>query len=164
MQRKNNKEKETLESRVAETILQERRPILLGGRKFMSAKPTLATLIDASRYISELPQFQMDGKNPVFDTLSIASDCSAIAKVIAVMLLGGKKNKGLLYRIRFSSIVRKITDKATQVEINLALRALLEGLQVEYFFVTTTSLIEINLLKQRREVDGKTSQTTASGQ
>ena len=164
MQKEIDKEKETLESKVAETILQERRPILLGGRKFMSAKPTLATLIDASRYISELPKFKMEGKNPVFDSLSIASDCSSIAKVIAAMLLGGKKHKGLLYRIRFRRIVRIITDKATQIEINLALRALFDGLQVEYFFVTTTSLIEINLLKARREVDGKMNPTTASGQ
>ncbi len=164
MQKEINKEKETLESKVASAILQERSIVILAGRQFKAAKPTLATLIDASRYISELPKFKMEGKNPVFDSLSIASDCSSIAKVIAAMLLGGKKHKGLLYRIRFRRIVRIITDKATQIEINLALRALLDGLQVEYFFVTTTSLIEINLLKARREVDGKTNQTTVSGQ
>ena len=175
MQKEFNKENETLESRVAIAILQKRSTVTLGGKQYKVANPTLATLIDASRYIAELPKFQIKGgnddedeegkkSNPLFTSIAIASDCSSIAKVIAAMLLGGKKHKGLIYRIRFRRIVRIITDKATQIEINLALRALLDGLQVEYFFVTTTSLIEINLLKARREVDEKTNQTTVSGQ
>lgn len=168
MQKEINKEKETLESKVANAILQKRSTVTLGGKQYKVANPTLATLIDASRYIAELPKFNIKGdeenKNPLFTSIAIASDCSSVAKVFAVMVLGGKKHKGLIYRIRFERLVRIITDTATQVEISQAFKTLLVGMQVEHFFATTTSLIEINLLKARREVDGKTNQTTVSGQ
>ncbi len=175
MQKEINKEKETLESKVANAILQKRSTVTLGGKQYKVANPTLATLIDASRYIAELPKFQIKGgkddedeegknSNPLFTSIAIASDCSSVAKVFAVMVLGGKKHKGLLYRIRFERLVRIITDTATQLEISQAFKTLLVGMQVEHFFATTTSLIEINLLKARREVDEKTNQTTVSGQ
>lgn len=161
---KENKKSDTIEKMVAEAILQDRKEVVLSGKKFKASVPTLATLIEASKYISELPSVKITGESPLFESLSIASDCEAIAKVVAVMILGGRKIKGLVYRLRFNWIERYIVNKATPVEINLALRVLLGGLQVEHFFAVTTSLIEVNLLKARREVDGKTSQTTASGQ
>ncbi len=172
--------KTTIESKVADTILEKSMELEIGGVTFEVAPPTTATLILVSELVSQLPAVNSakEAKDIVNETLRVAKDCQVIAEIPAVILLGAANLKERRKTVvkRFFGLVREETesviDRKKEVaelllnhlspqELNQLTVKLLMRLEIGDFFGFTTSLSEINLLKPTKEV-GMT--TTASGQ
>lgn len=179
---KNNKHPnpmtDPIEARVASTILQTPRELIIGGRTLLVAPPTTATLILASEAIATLPQVILDSEHVVEETLRIARDCRAIGEILAILILGArgltetkmttKKNLfGLLSSTSTETIDLK-EELAQHLLLHLSpaemfrlLTELIRDLQLADFFGITTFLIGVNLLRPTREVE---TETTVSGQ
>ena len=161
--------KDTIEKITCDAILQNPTEIEVAGKKYVVAPPTAGTLIEVSKYISQLPEIKVkqDG-NIVMETLSVAKDFECMGDIIAILMLG-KKNLVAEKRYLFGLIKYKIDhQKKLANELLLSLSAeelhellstLLKMLKVDFFFATSTFLQEINLLKKT-----KMSETTVSGQ
>jgi hypothetical protein len=55
--------KKTMETKVAETILQKLDEVNVGGKTYTIAPPSTATLILVSETVSKMPQVTMDDKD-----------------------------------------------------------------------------------------------------
>lgn len=172
---------ENIEQKVAETILQKQQEITIGGETYQVAPPTTATLILASEYISQLPAIKLDSNNILIETLYIAKDCHVLGDIVAILILGKKglreertinsdkeivktKMFGLvttkeIIKVEEKIIInhqeilaQKLLDEIPPHELNNLMAVLLRKMQISDFFGLTTSLIEINLLRQTREV------------
>lgn len=156
--------RKTIESKTASTILQKKRELIIGQRTYQVAPPTVRTLIDASALIAQLPQTSMDPDNAMVDSLNIAKDCAVLGDILAILILGSRKEQFFIDRVfntakRTSDrLARKLLDSLSPAELNNAIAEVLEGMEIADFFALTTFLIDINLLKATREVV-----TTASG-
>lgn len=167
----------TIEQRVGEAVLQTPTEITLKGRSFTVAPPSVATLILASEAVSQLPQVRLDKKHVVEDSLFVAKDCRALGDIAAVLILGAKgltetttrREKrlwGVLRRNVRVRIDRKaelskwLLEELDSAELNKLIFELLKSFHLGDFFGTITFLIEINLLRPTKVIDG----TTASGQ
>lgn len=171
----------TIESEVAKTILQKPNKVVIGKETYLVAPPTTATLILMSEAIAELPDIRMDGDNLMFEALAVAKDCRAIGDVLAILILGANNLEeqiaeckirqkkicfGLITKTeeyqetkvvdRKAELSKKILMHMSPQKINELLNTLLGGMQIAFFFATTTSLIEVNLLR-------RTKKTTVSG-
>ena len=156
---------ETIEQKVAQTVLQKTERITVGEKTFTVAPPSVATLILVSEAISRLPQRHLDNKKIVDESLSVARDCKVIGDIVATLILGAKKGRkcgfsALPNSIRKRRLSRMLLEELTPSELNLLLVRLLKRLQIGDFFELTTFLIEVNLLRPTKVV----SETTASGQ
>lgn len=175
---------ENIETKVAQTILQQPEEITVGDKVYKAAPPSAATLILASEAVARMPKIQLNTERIVDEVLAIGKDCRPMGEIVAIMILGAKgltetrKTVKTVEKRRFWGLIKE----AEQVEVeevidhktalakslleditpralhNLAAR-LLQRSQVADFFGLTTFLTEINLLRQTREVE-----TTASGQ
>ena len=156
----------------AAAILETAIPITLAGKEYHAPRATLATLIEVSRLLSNLPNIEL------FDTDSItekkiveaskkglfyARDCEAIATVVATLILGYKKKKSARWRwtpnyeLKRTKLALKIANNCTIEELIAQSQKLLSGLDAASFFVFIASLSAINLM-------GEATKTTPSGQ
>lgn len=167
---------QTVEERVAETVLQTPKTIDIGGKRLTVAPPSVATLILASQAISKLPQKELDSKRVVEEVLHIAKDCAIIGEICAILILGAKAIKGIekerqkrhfcLFRRKHYAHMRNKKEELAEwllQELNAAqldrlLLDLLKDFNIGDFFGVTTFLIGINILRPTKVV------TTASGQ
>ena len=175
---------ENIEKKVAKEILQQPEEIKVGDKVYKAAPPSAATLILVSEAVSRMPKIKLDTEKIVDEALSVGKDCRPVGEIIAIMILGAKgltetrKSIKTVEKRRFWGIIKEreqveveehidhkaalaksLLEDLTPRELhNLAAR-LLQRSQVADFFGLTTFLIEINLLRQTREVE-----TTASGQ
>ena len=167
----------TTEQRVAETILEKGQTIQIGTKTYTVAPPTTATLIAVSELVAQMPAIKTDPNNIAAETLRIAKDCRILGDIIAVLILGErnlqqtrktekKRFFGLLIETKEETydakaeLAKTILQETSPKQLNSALVALLQGMEIADFFGLSTSLIEINLLKETRGVE----ETTASGQ
>lgn len=176
----------TIESKVANTLLQSPTIERIGGKTYQVAPPSVATLILISEAISFMPAIKLNSENVINEVLSIAKDCRPLGEIIAIMILGAKgvtETKRVMCpvekRFLFGLIKYKrekeqevIIDRKTELaktlmedlspsELhNLAAR-LLSRLELSDFFGLTTFLTEINLLRPTKVV---MNETTAFGQ
>ena len=81
-----------VEEKAADTILQKPIEVKVGSKTYEVAKPTLATLMEVSKYISLLPDAGTIDKNDIVPfILSNASNAGAIlAKIAAVLIIGAQ--------------------------------------------------------------------------
>ena len=166
-----------IEQRVAETILQKTQKVEIGGVTYEIAPPTTATLILASGLIAQLPAIALDNKKILDETLYIAKDCRVLGDILAVLILGAKNvrtTKEVVKKRLFGLIQGReqvtvdnqaalsaiLLENLSPSELNDHLALLLRTMQVSDFFGLTTSLIEVNLLRQTRGV----VETTQFGQ
>jgi hypothetical protein len=162
---------EKIEKKVAETLLEKCTKIVLGGKEYEIAPPTIATMVLVSEKISELPTFDYKnitaGEEVFFATLSDASKCGKIADIVAILIVGARKYKkslerGLLRRMfgRKSEFdrIRDLVMETSPSDIDGILGLCLKGLQVGDFFGIITFLNRVNLTKKTK------LETTASGQ
>lgn len=165
--------KETIETITARAILQEPLEIPVSGKIYKVAPPTLGTLIEVSKYISQLPkidkEFIKNKEDIMQNALYLAKDSSALGDIIAIMMLGTKnltttetKEKRI-----FFGLVRKIetitTNNQTElskaiihelsiIEINFLFQTLVKMLGADFFLSTLDFLNEINLLKETKTI------------
>lgn len=159
----------TIESKVAQTILQHPEEIEICGEVFQVIPPTVATIIEMSAAISELPHEELDKNNIVAESLFIAKDCEVLGDVAAILILGSKglveKRKiitkkffGLIkeefeVEINHKAILaKKLLDSLSPSKLNELIVRLSQKIEYSDFFALTTFLMEINMLKQTREV------------
>lgn len=151
--------KNTIEKKVLETILD--RPIVLtiGGKTFNAARPTVATVIEASEYMSELPAIKLSDEDVLTEVLAIAPDCRPLGKVAAALILGAEPNKqsSLFSKRRKSKKIDHLADfilcSLTPTEMMSVIKQLLDIKTVTDFFAVTTSLTEVNLLRRARKAE-----------
>lgn len=168
--------KKTVESKVAETVLQKSDEVTVRDMTFQVAPPCTATLILASEAISQLPYVNLDSKSIASESLYVAKDCRVLGDIVAILMLGAKglKETRIVVKKRLFGLIKeereividhkanlskKLLEDLEPRELNETLARLLNTLQIGDFFGLTASLIEINLLRQTREAG-----TTVSGQ
>lgn len=81
---------EKIETKVAQTILQQPEEVTVGGTVYKVAPPSTATLILMSEAAARMPQFRLDPERIVEEVLSIAGDCRPMGEFIAILILGAK--------------------------------------------------------------------------
>lgn len=173
----------TIETKVSQTILQQREEIVIGEKTYTIAPPSVATLILASEVVSHLPQEKLDEDHIVEETLSIAKDCREIGDLAAILILGAKHINdkverretrrrrflwGLFHRDRIVTITetakealsRELLENTTPRDLHSAIARIILKMQVGDFFGLTTFLTEINLMRPTKVE----TEPTASGQ
>ena len=163
----------TIESKVAETILQQAEEITVGSKTYYAAPPSIATLILVSEAVSRLPHRKLDGEKVMGEVLANAQDCRPLGEIAAILILGAKngeetisvvekRRKKCLWGIirRTSSVKRErkrkdvladeiLADYSPQ-QLNDLIARLLTRMQIADFFGLTTFLTETNLLRQTK--------------
>lgn len=157
----------SIESKVADTILQAKKEITLGGKTFTVAPPTPATLIRLSQLISQLPAVKSDSNKVLMEVLHHAKDCTILGDIAATIILGASKarkcEKKAWWKLwtKKTSQYRLLADfilyECEVSEVYNLISEQLLNLQIVDFFAITTSLFEVNLLRATKEV------VTASG-
>ena len=156
-----------VETLIADTINNNPIKIKFRGKDMEIPRPTLGTLVEVSKHIAKLPEFDVKTETAVAvqQTLSIAKDCGKIAEILAIMILG-KKNMTKEVRIcgitvrkvdRVKKLAAEIEDMTSQ-EIAEVMVAIFSSMDCGFFLGIITSLQGINMLKKT------TTETTASGQ
>jgi len=149
----------TIESKVAETILQSKKEINVGGKVYFISAPTVATLIQVSKLISKLPAAKLSSENFIYESLSIAKDCEIIGEIAATLIIGVSKEtitKGILSKwFRkdknvFKELGSELLLSVSSAELETLIIEGLKCLEVQPFFQIITSLLEVNLLKATR--------------
>lgn len=165
----------TTEERVASTLLQEKRVVELGGRRFTVAPPSVATLVRLSAVVSRLPRFgegagdggaaeqgaQARGERMLQEVLARAEGCAAVGDAVAVLLLGAKgyaRRRWWRRRSEGARLGAWLLEHAGPRELFNAFAQLVWQMQVADFFAFTAFLHEANLLRGKAE-----TKTTACG-
>lgn len=147
----------TIESKVADVMLERPVTVMLGGKRIACAQPSIATLILVSEEISKLPNIDSDPQKAVQTMLFSARDLKPIGRILAMLIVGAKPSfmDRLIPKRRerkINKIARNVLMTATPREVRSATMELLGKAQLSDFFVLTTSLTEMNLTKATREV------------
>lgn len=180
------KREETIEKKAADTVLETADVVTVGGREYHIAPPTAGTLIMVSALVSQLPIVHRDTDNALYEVIAAAKDSKVIGQIAATLILGAKRVKehrritvaATRYYTRWSwrKLRNEWVEKQTNTEVyekdyladsllnDMTVKELndiivkrLGGSQFGDFFVLTTSLSEVNLLRRTREAE------TASG-
>ena len=161
--------KDTVIQSVCDTILQNYQIIKVGGREYKVAPPTVATLIEVSKYIAQVPDIKVtEGGNVLMEVLSSAKDCDYFGDIVAILILG-KKNLvtekkylgGLIRREQNNQkrLASELINTLSAEEMNGLILEIFKLLKVDFFFGISTFLKEVNLLRKTKETE-----TIASGQ
>lgn len=160
--------KKSIESSVADALLERKREIEIGGVTYKVAPPSTETIILVSELNAELPEIN-EKAHHALESLRVAKDCRVIGEMVATMILGPdnlieertirkKRLFGLVSTTETVTVDRrrelgaqllrdlgpaKLYDKYTE---------LLGGMETKSFFALITSLNDINILKPTKEV------------
>lgn len=148
--------KRRIEEKASDTILQRKKSIMVGGVNYEVSPPSIATLIEVSGLVSQLPRVQSEGVNIIEEVIRTAKDCRVIGDILAVLILGPTTNPkntkhrllGLKNRFQkeYSRLVEKILYDLSPSEVNSLTMELLKLKEIPDFFAITAFLSEINLL------------------
>ena len=167
--------KKTIEHKVADTILEKKQTITLGDKKYEVAPPTLATIVEVSSLISELPEMDTHPDNLLIEALRAKDGARVLSDILATLILGTKgliSHKKVVKSYFFGLIKRSeviVVDEKKRLSdvifndlepkrISAEIGNLLGDLQTGFFFGTMASLDAVNLIKPTKETE-----TTASG-
>lgn len=167
----------TVESIISDTVLQNSKKKILGGKEYQIAPPTLATLIEVSKYISSLPDIPepKDEDSTIAHAVAFACDSSFIGDVCAILLLGKKnligtkevvktrlfgiiKQKHTVEVNRQEELAKELLENCSNEELHELISDCLSMQKIAFFLSISNSLKEANLLRKTKTI------TTASGQ
>ena len=154
--------KNAIDSRAVDTILERPISIAIGGRKFEASRPTTATVIAVSEYISELPKTKLSDEDVLTEVLAIAPDCKPLGKIAAILLLGvdAPKSTSFWRKRRKSKQIDRLAEdllcSLTPGELKSLIGQMLDIRTITDFFALTTSLTEVNLLRARKAEEVET--------
>lgn len=144
-----------IQSKVADTILQRDRTITVGGRDYTVAPPSVATLIEASELISQIPEFNVQQDSDILsETLRTAKHCHIIGDLVALLMIGTRPKKPGLFQPSLKTQRKRIAAECMQLppsEIRELTTEILKGMEIADFFGFTVFLQEINITKPTRE-------------
>ena len=171
---KHDMEQQTIESRVADAILERKiGSVEIDGKTYDIAPPTLATLILVSEMVSTLPVVERVPNNQIVNSvLHYAKDYRKLGDICAVLILGAKnltqeieethtrRILGLFNRRykakrvidRKAELSRLITENMRPSVVFDVIVKRLQDMEVGSFFSITTSLSDANILKPTKEV------------
>lgn len=172
----------TIEQKTAETLLQQPEAVAVGGKTYMIAPPSIATLVLASRCIAELPHIRLDQDRVLESSLAIAKNCENIGDIAATLILGAKRcfepktiirrvSKCILWGLfhfsyrkaetitRREALARELMENLTPQQMHELIGQALIKMQVGDFFGLTTFLTEVNLTRPTKVE----TEATASG-
>jgi hypothetical protein len=156
--------KRTIEQITAEAILQEPRMVEVNGKEYRVAPPSVATLIEASKYISQLPDLseiaEPDDENAVLGTIGVAKDCEYLGRIAAIMMLG-KKRPAKKERL-FGKETDSLDELSEALLLDLSPREL-HDLIVELFRMQDVGFFLSALIFLKRIKMIHATKTTASG-
>lgn len=167
----------TIEQKTAETLLQQPEAVALGGKTYMIAPPSIATLVLVSRDIAMLPRVRLDQDRVLECALSIAKNCEDIGYIAADLILGAKRSfetktiirrasKRVLWGLfhfsyrkaetitRREALARELMENLTPQQMHELIGQALLKMQVGDFFGLTTFLTEINLTRPTKVETG----------
>jgi len=159
--------KKTIESRVADTVLQRPASISIGDKTYNVPAPTLATLIEISERISMLPD-GLGGDNAIGASFKDLLCGEQIAEICAIYILGSAKPmvftlSSIKHLIGRRKSVKRLTNdilqSCTPKDIFNIFQQFTERAQISDFFAVTTFLGGLNLTKPTKVV----KETTVSG-
>ena len=144
----------------AEAINNEPVELSIGEDKYLVPRPTLRTMMSASKHIEMLPTINMECDNLAAEMMRCAGSADLIAKIFAVLILGAKPKYKVWENIKLRYLAQKIANKYSIGELFIAYSELTtKVMQIQSFFALTTSLTAVSLTKSKEVVE-----TTAHGQ
>lgn len=159
----------TIEKITSETILQDAQIINVKGVEYRVAPPTTATLIEVSKYISQIPDITIDKDgNIIMEVLAYAENCECFGDIVAILILGKKyliteekRFFGLIKKKRNNQkiLAQELLLNLSAEELNSLMLEIFKMLKVDFFFSISTFLKEINLLRKTKQIE-----TIVSGQ
>lgn len=146
-----------IERQVANAILQKDIEIVLGSRKIKVPRPTLGTMIEVSRIISEfgISEVKTDLQNALSETLKVAKDSDKLADILALLILGTKKTISrikifgisITLRDRQKRLKKEILENLSPKPIAEAIAAIMGEMECGFFLSIITILKQGNILK-----------------
>lgn len=146
-----------IEKQVANAILQKDIEIVLGTRKIKVPRPTLGTMIEVSRMISEfgISEVKTDLQNALSETLRVAKDSDALADILALLILGTKKavsrikifGISITIKDRQKRLKKEILENLSPKPIAEAIAAIMGEMECGFFLSIITILKQGNILK-----------------
>jgi hypothetical protein len=136
--------------------MKKKAELKVGSKTYQIAPPTMRTLIDVSTLIAKMPKKKMDLDNAFSDSLAIARECEVLGNILALLILGSRKEHFLLGRLfnerKRNKLATHLLNNLSPAELNTAIASVLQEMEIASFFAVTASLIDINLLKATKEV------------
>lgn len=165
----------SIESKVADTILQKPFKVKIGNETYKVQPPTVGTMILVSEAIAKLPKVAESTDDIISESLRFAKDSSALGDIFAIFILGAKnviqkqtiierkwfglfKTKRVIEVDKKAELAKTLLESASPKELHTALITILSKFDVADFFAVSISLTRINLTATR-EIE-----TIASGQ
>lgn len=146
-----------IERQVANAILQKDIEIVIGSRKVKVPRPTLGTMIEVSRMISEfgISDVKTDLQNALSETLRVAKDSDALADILALLILGTKKavsrikifGISITIKDRQKRLKKEILENLSPKPIAEAIAAIMGEMECGFFLSIITILKQGNILK-----------------
>lgn len=146
-----------IERQVANAILQKDIEIVLGSRKIKVPRPTLGTMIEVSKMISEfgITDVKTDLQNALTETIRIAKDCDKLADILALLILGTKKavsrikifGISITIKDRQKRLKKEILENLSPKPIAEAIAAIFGEMECGFFLSIITILKQGNILK-----------------
>lgn len=146
-----------IEKQVANAILQKDIEIVLGSRKIKVPRPTLGTMIEVSKMISEfgITDVKTDLQNALTETIRIAKDCDKLADILALLILGTKKavsrikifGISITIKDRQKRLKKEILENLSPKPIAEAIAAIMGEMECGFFLSIITILKQGNILK-----------------
>lgn len=150
-----------VEEKSAEALLQKPYEVKVGDKTYNVAKPTLATLMEVSRFVSMLPKsIETEQDNIIPCILSCASEYGRVlAKIAAILIIGiGKgdkcpqieKNKKITWfwkkrKSKVDILADEIINSASCEEISSIISGALSYQKIGFFLSTIISLSGANV-------------------
>jgi len=188
-----NPRQKTVQEKAAEAILGGSSiTVDIGGKQYQLGKPSVATIIMAAKYVSQLPELDVKSgaSKIVLSVMQNAEQMAVIGKVLSVLILGAErvlqqkrvaiypdKKKGFKQRLiaffgkkqeqsmlEVDYLAEQILLHLSPVEIASYVSGRLIAQDINGFFVLTTSLKRQGDILEPTKSSEVDRQTTASGQ
>ena len=165
---------DSIENKVADTILQKPFCVQIGEETYKVAPPSIATLILASELIAQLPGLKLDSKQVMFESIFVAKDCKVLGEIVATLILGAdnltsekeiievekhcfglirKKKKRTVQVDNKAILSDKVLKKIPPSKVNTITISILNRMEIGDFFGLTASLIEVNLIRPTKPME-----------
>lgn len=160
-------EKQTIEAQVAAAILEKDvAELVIEGKTYHVAPPSIATLILVSEIVSRLPVVEkVANEKIVASVLHHAKEYRALGDIAAVLILGAKncdKKHGILWCIfhpftrnqsKRDTLAKAILNNVRPTILFNVIVQRFQDMEISSFFGITISLSEANILKPTREME-----------
>jgi hypothetical protein len=157
-----------IEEITAEAILQDAQTITVAGREYRVSPPTVATLIEASKYIARVPDLPVTkSEKDIYAAFAVAKDCECYGDIVAILMLGKKhlRSEERVVKRRFLGLLKEehvyvrdnqkilaetlLSDLSSLELWNLTVE-LIKMQNVSFFLSISAVLREVNMIQRTK--------------